>query len=152
MKIPRKLIILFASLLVALGAWVLIFSDGTPRAEAQKTLGCNTANVAGKYAYAGFGTIHPGNPAGYPPGLYNTVATLYMDGMGNYTVTAKTSYNGMIVPEEFAGTYEVGDTCDVTFYYNGFPSVFAYFTNNRSETRAMSTIPGTNITMLTVRK
>jgi ABC-type antimicrobial peptide transport system permease subunit len=152
MKKQNRIILIIASICIAALMTVLIFSIATPQAEAQKSLGCNIANVAGSYAYVGFGTVHPGNPVGFPDGIYNTTARLIMDGAGNYTVVAKTSYNGLIVDEEFAGTYTVGDACDVTFYYGGFPAVFSHFTNNRSEARAMSTIPRTNITMLTVRK
>lgn len=152
MKKPKSTIFIYALFSVALVIWVLSLSDGAPRAEAQKMVGCNTENVAGTYAYAAFGTTHPNNPAGFPPGLYNSVATLNMDGMGNYTVTAKTSYNGMIVDEEFAGAYVVGEDCQVTFMLNGFPAIVAYFTNNRAEARGMSVIPLTNVTALTVRK
>jgi hypothetical protein len=113
---------------------------------------CNVANVAGTYAYAGFGTIFEGNAAGFPAGLYNTASTLKMDGAGNYTVDGITSYNGVITPEHFEGTYEVGDDCQVTFFVGENPAVLGIFANNRSESRAVVLIPGTNITLLTIRK
>lgn len=101
MKRTKTKIFSGAVLAVALIVAGLALWDGTPTVEAQKELGCNTANVAGTYSYAAFGTTHPGNLGGFPPGLYNSVATLYLDGMGNYTVTAETSYNGVIVNEQF---------------------------------------------------
>ena len=77
---------------------------------------------------------------------------LKMDGAGNYTVDGITSYNGVITPEHFEGTYEVGDDCQVTFFVGELPAVLGIFANNRSESRAMVLIPGTNITLLTIRK
>ena len=59
----------------------------------------------------------------------------------------------MITPDHFEGTYEVGDDCQVTFFVGGeIPAVLGIFANNRSESRAMVLIPGTNITFLSIRK
>ncbi|HSE98057.1 MAG TPA: hypothetical protein VLD57_07270 [Blastocatellia bacterium] len=109
-------------------------------------------NVAGTYAYAAFGTIAASNPVGMPAGLYNSAATLVLDGAGNFVVDAKTSYNGVIVDEHFEGTYAVDEDCAVTFSVQGVPFVYAIFTNNRKETRGVSLIPGTNVTFLTVAR
>lgn len=151
MKNINKIFLATALVCAGLLVWVIAFSGDTQRVEAQKVVNCNVANLGGTYVYGAFGTIHPGNPVGFPPGPYNSTASLFMDGAGNYTVTAKTSYNGTIVDEEFTGEYIVGENCAVTFTYQSVPAVYAIFTNNRSESRAISTFPGTNITYLTVR-
>ena len=156
MKRVNKILVLVTLVCIALLIWFAAFSGDTRQTEAQiinppqPNAPCNTLNVAGTYAYAGFGTIYEGNLAGFPAGQYNTAASLKLDGGGNYTVKLKTSYNGTIVDEQFAGSYTVDANCGVTFLYNGIPSVYAVFTNNRREARGISTIPGTNVTFLTV--
>jgi hypothetical protein len=135
----------------------LLISTATPRsagvvAAAGGQANCNVANVAGTYAYAAFGTTFEGNAAGFPAGLYNSVATLKLDGAGNYVIDATTSYNGVIVPEHFEGAYVVGDDCQVTYYLGELAVVLGIVTNNRSQAQGMSLIPGTNVTFLTVRK
>ena len=136
--------------------WVASLPGAAQKMGADNRANCNVANVGGSYAYAAFGTIYANNPAGYPPGAYNSTARLVLDGAGNYTVNAVTSYNGNIVPEQFAGVYTVGEGCAVTYYFEfggqNVPAVFAYMTGNRDEARAISVIPGTNITYLTVKQ
>lgn len=151
MKNVNKILLAVALVCVVLLVWAVAFSGNAQRAEAQKEVSCNVANVGGAYVYGAFGTIAPGNPANFPPGPYNSTASLIMDGAGNYTVTAKTTYNGVIVDEVFQGEYSVGENCGVTYMFQGIPAVYAIFTVNRSEARAISTIPGTNISYLTVR-
>ena len=51
---------------------------------------CTVQNLGGIYVFAAFGEMHPSNPSGYPARPYNSVATVVMDGAGNYTATAKT--------------------------------------------------------------
>ena len=75
--------------------------------------------LGGTYVFAAFGEMHPSNPAGYPAGPYNSVATVVMDGAGNYTATAKSMYNeGPAVDEFRSGTYEVNG-CGVLFTATG---------------------------------
>lgn len=114
---------------------------------------CTVQNLGGTYLFAAFGDMHPSNPAGYPAGPYNSVATVVMDGAGNYTATAKTMYNGGPAVDEFrSGTYEVNG-CGVLFTAQGLGTgVFAYFTQDRREGRGVMIIPGTNVTLLYVRK
>jgi hypothetical protein len=137
---------------VAILVWAVAFPSAAQHAGAGRQANCNVANVAGTYAYAAFGTISAGNPAGFPAGPYNSAATLVLDGAGNFIVDAKTSYNGVILDEHFEGTYVVGEDCAVTFLVQGVPFVYAIFTNNRKEARGMSLIPGTNVTFLTVAR
>jgi hypothetical protein len=137
---------------VALIIWAAAPRSASVAAAAGSPANCNVANVAGTYAYAAFGTVFAGNPAGFPPGAYNSVATLKLDGAGNYVIDAVTSYNGVIVPEHFEGTYVVGDDCQVTYYLGDLAAVLGIATNNRSAAQGMSLIPGTNVTFLTVRK
>lgn len=151
MKKTHKIILALSVICAALLIWSVGFSGNAPRASAQKDDQCNTANLSGEFVYGAFGTILPQNPVGFPPGSYNSTAKLVHDGSGNYTVTAKTSYNGVIVDEQFTGTYSVDEGCRVTYFYQNAPAVYAIFTGNRKEARGVSTIPGTNISYLTVR-
>jgi len=147
-------------LLVVVAIAALIWAASLPgsaqKMGADNRANCNIANVGGSYAYSAFGTIFAGNAAGYPAGAYNSAARLVLDGAGNYTVNAMTSYNGVVVPEQFQGSYSVDEGCAVTYYFEfggqNVPAVFAYMTGNRDEARAISVIPGTNITYLTVRQ
>lgn len=141
---------------VAIVIWAVAFSGETPRADAQRlppnwNSPCNTANVAGSYSYAAFGSVGT-NPFGFPVGPYNSVAILRLDGAGNYNIKAKTSYNGTVIDEEFNGTYIVGENCAITYMYLGLPAVYAVFTGNRHEARAVWTLQGLNITGLTVKQ
>jgi hypothetical protein len=129
----------------------LTSSTGLAQKEFAESLPtCSTENMAGSYAYAAFGSVAPGSPSGFPAGPYNTLARLVMDGKGNYTVTGKTSYNGTLVDETFGGTYEVGEGCGVTYYLGETPVVFAYFNQTRKEARSIWTVPGLNISGLTI--
>ena len=152
MRSNSKIGLLAALACAVLLIWAAPLPGAVQPAAAARQANCNMANVAGTYAYAAFGTVSAANPVGMPAGPYNSAATLVLDGAGNYTVTAKTSYNGLLVDEQFQGTYTVGDDCAVTFSVDGNPYVYALFTNNRSETRGISLIPGTNVTFLTVSK
>jgi hypothetical protein len=151
MKLLNKITLFVPLALIALVIWAVANTGGAAQKDIKANLNCNIENMRGSYAYAAFGTIGA-NPAGFPVGAYNSAATLVMDGAGNYTVNAKSSYGGMIVDETFVGTYSVDDGCGVTFVYQNVPSVYAVFTNNRSESRGIFTIPGMNISGLTVRK
>ena len=151
MKKTHKIVLVLSVICAALLVWGVVFSGSAPRVSAQKEDNSTTANMSGDFVYGAFGTISAQNPVGFPPGSYNSTAKLVHDGDGNYTVTAKTSYNGVIVDEEFSGTYTVDEGCRVTYFYQGAPAVYAIFTGNRKEARGISTIPGTNISYLTVR-
>ncbi len=152
MRSNTKIGLLFTLACVALLMWASALPGEAQQAEVRRQANCNVANVAGTYAYAAFGTVSAANPAGLPAGPYNSAATLVLDGAGNFVVDAKTSYNGVIVDEHFEGTYVVGEDCSVTYLLQGTPFVYGLFTNNRKEARAISLIPGTNVTFLTVAK
>jgi hypothetical protein len=59
-----------------------------------------------------------------PNGLFARVGQAKFDGNGNFTVTAYTSYDGIILPESFSGTYSVDSTCvfNTNFTLYGFAS------------------------------
>jgi hypothetical protein len=151
MQSKPKFVIISVIACVGLFMWGTA-SRGVAQRDSVNAAACSAAHVAGTYSYAAFGTVFAGNPAGFPPGAYNTAATLVMDRTGNFVVDGKTSYNGTIMDDHFEGTFAVGVDCSVTYFVQGLPSVYAVFANNGKEARGVSLIPGTSVTFLTVAK
>ena len=90
--------------------------------QRQPKSSCSVQDLNGAYALnlAGTNFMVPINPNG----LFARVGQVKFDGGGNFTVSAYTSYNGIVLPESFAGTYSVDSTCIFTTNFNlyGFAS------------------------------
>lgn len=139
---------------VAFVVWAATFQGEAQASPASTGYTCNANTIAGTYVYAAFGTIDPGNPLGLPPGPYNAAATSQLFGDGTFELTSKTMYNGApgVVTEHFTGTFSIAENCGVTFYNQGFPTVFTYGTTGHISVMGVSLIPGTHTTYLITRK
>jgi hypothetical protein len=139
---------------------VVVWASNTPNSAQGKSdlagqgYTCNANSVSGTYIYAAFGTIHPGNTWGLPPGPYNAAATSELHGDGTYELTSRTMYTGapQAVTENFTGTFSIDENCGITFYVEDTPTVFTYGAPGHITVMGVSLIPGTNTTYLITRK
>lgn len=70
---------------------------------------CSLTDLNGAYALnlAGINLMVPINPNG----LFARVGQVKFDGNGNFDASVHTSYNGVVLPETFSGTYTVNSNC-----------------------------------------
>ena len=75
---------------------------------------CGNKDFVGVYGMLATGTIivAPGFPFGYI-GPFARVGRVVADGHGNLSIANTASYNGVIIPESYGGTYTVGSDCTV---------------------------------------
>jgi hypothetical protein len=92
-------------LLIAIGI------AGSSTLHAQSS-GCSNGNFNGVFALSLSGIVVPGLPISGDFGRLGRVAA---DGQGNTTATTQANYNGLIIEEDFPGTYKVADNCSVTW-------------------------------------
>jgi len=92
-------------LLVALG----IASSSTLLAQSS---GCTNGSFNGVFALSLSGVVVPGLPIS---GDFARLGRVVADGLGNTTATTQANYNGLILEEDFSGSYTVADNCAVTW-------------------------------------
>jgi hypothetical protein len=155
-----KSIKLIAFMAVAIAAVLMIwttFSQNSTAANASAGWDCNQQNISGNYAYAAFGEVVGQNALGTPIGPFNSAATSYLDGKGNYTITPTTFVNGTLIQDgtqTLSGVYTVGPDCVVHFYDESaqLELVRTYGTAGHTTVQGVSMLAGTNITYLITRK
>lgn len=134
---------------IALVVWAAAFSGSAPQTVAPEiSKGCNTHSLAGTYAYSAFGTIHPDHPLGFPPGPYSSAGVVTLKADGTYSLVTTTSLNGTIIPESVTDEYEIGENCEVTLMFMGFPYTVTYTSRDRTEIFGIVLVPKTNVTII----
>lgn len=89
----------FAGAPLLTGALILFIalyagSFGAVAAHAGQGSSCH---AMGTYGYTGFGTIFPGNAAGFPPGTASSNGTISLDGKGNVLIHEVEVIEGTVV-------------------------------------------------------
>ena len=81
---------------------------------------CGVGDFRGAYQIDLTGTITGTGFAARPAnvaGQYRQLGRLVSDGLGNFTASAYTNYNGRILNESFSGTYKISSECFVNLTY-----------------------------------
>ena len=81
---------------------------------------CGLGDFKGAYQIDLSGTIAGTGFAARPAdvaGQFRQLGRLVSDGVGNFTASAYTNYNGRILKESFSGTYKMSSECFVTLTY-----------------------------------
>jgi hypothetical protein len=120
----------------------------------------NSCGARGTYGYTGFGTVFPGNVAGFPPGIASTNGTITLDGKGNVLIHEVEVIEGALVsPPEgstFVGTYTLNPDCTFTGTLTQPPipgtALVGVVVDNGKEIRAMLTVPGVQINFISTVK
>ena len=79
------------------------------------------------------------------PGLFHRSGRLVSDGQGKFTANTLANYAGVIVPEDFEGTYTMSARCtlELNYTYGGEEySIIGYMAGHGNEAAAMVPMPG----------
>lgn len=119
-------------------------------ADSARRPGCTNASLRGTFSFTASGFTVPGSPL--PPALQGRFAsggTSVFDGRGNVTLTATSSFNGIIHgPVTAKGTYSVSPDCTYTSSLENGATFRAVIVNDGRELYILQTntgviIPGT---------
>ena len=152
----------FAGAPLLTGALILFIalyagSFGAVAAHAGQGSSCH---AMGTYGYTGFGTIFPGNAAGFPPGTASSNGTISLDGKGNVLIHEVEVIEGTVVSppggSTFVGTYTLNPDCTFTGELTQPPipgrALVGVVVDNGKGIRAMLTVPGVQINFVSTTK
>jgi len=133
----RKIVYRIYALALAAGAGL----------HAAPAAACTNASLRGDYAFTASGTTFPslGLPAPLT-GAFMSSGSATFDGRGNFTVTATSSFNGVLQgPATVTGTYSVDPDCTYTSQASNGATFRAAIVAGGRELYILQTNPGTAI-------
>jgi hypothetical protein len=153
----RKLTTLAVALVLAVSliAFIALRSEPVTAAAVDNHDG-NTCGAKGTYGYVGLGTTFDNNALGFPPGLASTNGTITLDGNGHWFVREAEVANGVLLNSAatFGGNLTINPDCTfvATLPPLEGPALVGVVVDNGNQVRAMSTIPGVQVSYVATVK
>jgi hypothetical protein len=118
------------------------------QAKEQNTHTCTNESLAGEFAFTAHGTTLPALGLQAPlTGAFASSGSATFDGAGHFTLTATSSFNGVIQgPATVTGTYVVNSDCSYTSKAGNGVTFRAVIVNGGRELLILQTTPGVVIT------
>jgi hypothetical protein len=107
---------------------------------------CTNATLRGQYSYAAKGVTLPNGPLPAPLfGAFASGGISVFDGKGRFTLTATSSFNGVIQAQTVGGSYQVNEDCTYTSRADNGITFTAVVSENARTLYILQTTPGTAI-------
>lgn len=109
--------------------------------------GCTNGSLKGDFGFTAKGVTLSGSPLPGPlQGPFASSGTASFDGKGRFTLTAASSFNGLVQPTAVGGTYSVNRDCTYTSTAENGVTFQAVIVEEGREVLILQTTPGVVIT------